>query len=208
MARNRNAPTALEKTSTRGAPWVSLLLAFVVGMIFILPFPGWQKLVTFITSATVLSFGVGPLVWAALRNRLPDHERPFRVPGGHVIPFLAFLSSNLIIYWAGWATNWKLFVAILIGFVLLAAQAVFARERMPRMDWRAGAWILPWLAAVALVSYLGPYGVGAAHTLSAPGGAAAMLAISVIVYVAAYSLRLPGDRVKELIDEAAAPDRA
>jgi hypothetical protein len=64
--------------------------------------------------------------------------------------------------------DWKLFVAILIGFALLGAQALFARERMPRMDWRAGLWLLTWLALIAAVSYLGPYRADAAHTLS-PG---------------------------------------
>jgi DNA-binding NarL/FixJ family response regulator len=42
-------------------------------------FPGWQKLVGFITSATVLSFSSGLLVLAALRRQLPDQERPFRL---------------------------------------------------------------------------------------------------------------------------------
>ena len=204
MGRNRNAPEALERTSQRGAPWVSLLLAFIVGLIFILPFPGWQKLVTFITSATVLSFGSGPIVWAALRKELPDHERPFRLPGGHLIPFLGFLSSNLIVYWAGWNTNWKLFVAILIGLALLGLQMIFARDRLPRMDWLAGSWILPWLGALALVSYLGSYGGEAAHDIGRGIGVLLIAAISVVVYLAAYRLRLPGQRVKALIDEAAA----
>jgi len=53
----------------------------------------------------VLSFGTGPLVLAALRRQLPEQERPFRVPGGDVIPFLAFYASNLIVYCAGWETN-------------------------------------------------------------------------------------------------------
>jgi amino acid transporter len=203
MGRNRNAPEALERTNERGAPWVSLALAFVVGLIFILPFPGWQKLVTFITSATVLSFGSGPLVWAALRRELPDHERPFRLPGGHLIPFAGFLSSNLIIYWAGWNTNWKLFVAILIGLVLLGAQMAFRRDRLPPMDWLAGSWILPWLVALALVSYLGSYGGEAAHEIGRGVGVLVIAAISLAVYLAAYRLRLPGRRVKELIEEAA-----
>ena len=78
------------------------------------------------------------------------------MPFGDVIPFLAFYSSNLIVYWAGWDVNWKLFVAIAFGFVLLA---VFRRMRgaeTPRMDWRAGAtWALPWLGGLCLISYLG-----------------------------------------------------
>jgi amino acid transporter len=206
MARNKNAPQELERTNRRGAPWVSVVLAFIVGLIFILPFPGWQKLVTFITSATVLSFGSGPLVWAALRKELPDHQRPFRLPGGHAIPFLAFLSSNLIIYWAGWTTNWKLFVAILLGLALLGVQAAIARDKLPPMDWRAGIWIVPWLGSIALVSYLGSYSLQAQHVIGRGLGAALIFAISVAIYVVAYRLRLPGTRVKELVEEASAPD--
>ena len=69
-------------------PLVSLLVTFVVGLIVFLPFPSWQQLVGFITSATVLSFGSGTLVLAALRRELPDHERPFRLPGRrrHPVP--------------------------------------------------------------------------------------------------------------------------
>jgi amino acid transporter len=198
MARNRNAPEALERTSARGVPWVSLGLAFVVGLVFFLPFPGWQKLVTFITSATVLSFGSGPLVWAALRRQLPEHERPFRLPGGHVIPFLGFYSSNMIVYWAGWHTNWKLFVAILIGLGLLAAQLVVRRDKLPPMDWAAGAWVLPWLGALALVSYLGTYGHGQG-VLELGSGAAVLLAVSAVVYAWAYRLRLPADRTRAIV---------
>ena len=62
MARNGNAPKALERTTDRGVPLVGLILAFVIGLIAFLPFPSWQQLVGFITSATVLSFASGPLV--------------------------------------------------------------------------------------------------------------------------------------------------
>jgi amino acid transporter len=202
MARNRNAPEGLERTSDRGVPWVSLVLAFVVGLIFFLPFPGWQKLVTFITSATVLSFGSGPLVWAALRRQLPEHERPFRLPGGHVIPFLGFYSANMIVFWAGWTTNWKLFVAVLIGLALLAVQVVFRRDKLPPMEWAAGAWVLPWLGALALVSYLGSYGHGQG-VLGLGSGAAVLLAVSVAVYVCAYRLRLPPDRTHAMVSDDA-----
>src|SRR3954453_2788833 len=107
MARNGNAPEALSATTRRGAPLVSLAVTFVLGLVVFLPFPSWQQLVGFITSATVLSFGSGPVVLAALRRQVPDHERPFRVPGGDLIPLLGLYCANLIVYWAGWNTNWK-----------------------------------------------------------------------------------------------------
>jgi amino acid transporter len=127
MGRNENAPRQLAKTTKSGAPWVSLLLAFVVGLIVFLPFPSWQKLVGFVTSITVLSFGSGPLVLVAMRKQLPEQERPYRLPGGHVLPFLAFWGANMIIYWGGWPTDWRLFVAVAIGFVLFAIYAGYER---------------------------------------------------------------------------------
>src|SRR6185312_4490791 len=109
------AARGLARTSRQGVPWVSLLLAFVVGLIVFLPFPSWQQLVGFITSATVMSFASGPLVLASLRRQVPDHERPFRLPGGHLIPVLAFWCSNLIVYWSGWDIVWKLMLSVLLG---------------------------------------------------------------------------------------------
>jgi amino acid transporter len=211
MARNRNAPAPLAKTSDRGAPWVGVVLAFVVGLIFFLPFPGWQKLVTFITSATVLSFGTGPLVWAALRRELPERERPFRLPGGHAIPFLGFFSANMIVLWAGWDTNWKLFLAIVLGLILLAVDLAIRHGRFEASEWRAGLWVLPWLGALALISYLGPYGDGSAHAFGLGVGAAIMLVLSTAVYVAAYRLRLPAELVRRELETGgetnAIPDR-
>jgi amino acid transporter len=202
MARNRNAPKELAHTTERGAPNVSLILAFIVGLIVFLPFPGWQKLVSFITSATVLSFGSGPLVWAALRRELPDHERPFRLPGGHTIPFLAFFSANMIVYWAGWDTNYKLFLAIVLGLILLGVAKLVGRDPLPRMDWRAGSWVLPWLIGLAIISDLGSYGEGARDVFGLGAGALITLAFSAAVYLGAYHVRLPRARVEEFIGQA------
>ncbi len=153
MGRNRNAPTWLSKTNNRGVPALSLLVTFVVALILFLPFPSWQQLVGFITSATVISFGSGPLVLATLRRQMPERERPFRLPGGDLIPFLAFYCSNMIVFWGGWDTNKKLFITVLIGYVLLLIFQLVARNKS-RLDFRAGAiWVLPWFACMVLISY-------------------------------------------------------
>ena len=152
MARNGNAPKMLAKTTNRGVPLVSLIVAFVLGLIILLPFPSWQQLVGFITSATVLSFAAGPVVVAALRRSDPKRERPFRVPGGDVIPLLAFVASNLIAIWSTWTINLKLFIAVLIGLVLLAILEMVYDQ--PVLEMRSGSWMILWLAGLALISYL------------------------------------------------------
>ncbi len=206
MGRNGNAPASLAKLSKRGVPWVSVILCFIVGLIFFLPFPGWQKLVGFVTSATVLSFGSGPLVLMALRRELPNQPRPFRLPGGVIIPYLAFLSSNLIVYWSGWDINWKLSLAVILGFVVLAVHEAFQGKHTPRMDFRAGFWVLPWLGGLALISWLGSYPgpAKAAGNLGLLGLTPAILVIAVfsaLIMWLAHTFRLPAARVEEhLID--------
>ncbi|MDN5872779.1 MAG: APC family permease, partial [Sinobacteraceae bacterium] len=157
MARNGNAPKWMGKVNRLGVPWTGLLLGFLVGIVFFLPFPGWQQLVGFVTSATVLSFGSGPLVLMALRRELPDYKRPFRLAGGWIVPYLAFLSSNLIVYWAGWDIIWKLMLLVLAGFVVLAIQKTRGAIAAPKLDFKAGFWVLPWLAGLTLISWLGRY---------------------------------------------------
>jgi amino acid transporter len=214
MGRNGNAPRSLAKTTNRGVPFVSLLVTFFIGLIVFLPFPSWQQLVGFVTSATVLSFGAGTLTIAALRREQPDRQRPFRVPGGDIIPFLAFYSSNLIVYWAGWDVNWKLFATVALGFVLFFAFHLSRRDNKPPMDLLAGAtWMVPWLAGLCLCSYLGDYpdkskGAGNTSTIGFGWGFLVILALSGLVYFVGLRMRLPKHRVDEHIADTEAETAA
>jgi amino acid transporter len=200
MGRNRNAPHGLSRLNRHGVPWVAVLVTFVIGLVVFMPFPSWQKLVGFITSATVLSFSSGPLVLGALRRQLPDQERPFRLPGGDTIPLLGFIASNLIVFWAGWDTNYKLGLCIILGYVLLAAYHRFGTDPAP-LEWRAGSWIAPWLVSLMGISLLGDFGNGL-DVLGLGWGALAIAILSCAIYAFAIRLRLPPERVIASITRA------
>ncbi len=210
MARNGNAPKALARTTDRGVPLVGLIAAFVIGLFMLLPFPSWQQLVGFITSATVLSFSSGPLVHAALRQQDPEKERPFRLPGGHVIPLLAFWGSNLIVYWSGWTVVWKLMVAVLIGYALLGIMAATGQLGQRHLDLRSGLWVVPWLGGLTVVSYFGDYG-GGEGVIGFGSGLWILAALSVVVYVMAFVFRLSPEQaqayIEESLEEAAVEDK-
>jgi amino acid transporter len=205
-AKNGNAPEALARTTNRGVPLVSLILAFVVGLIVFLPFPSWQQLVGFITSATVMSFASGPLVMVALRQQVPDEERPFRLPGGHIIPVLAFFGSNLIIYWSGWDIVWKLMVSVALGLALLGVFTLTGSVKSRELDFPSGAsWLLPWLGGLTLISYLGNFPEdprkGNLGWLNFETSVAIILVFSVLIYLLAYTVRLSPEEAQSNIDE-------
>ena len=74
-------PSSLTKLNRNKVPWVAVLVMWVVGTLFLLPFPAWQQMVSYITSVTVLTYGLGPVALLVLRRNIPDMKRPFRMAG-------------------------------------------------------------------------------------------------------------------------------
>ncbi|MEO7126123.1 MAG: APC family permease [Nakamurella sp.] len=209
MGRNRNAPRILAHVNDNGVPWPSLVLAWIVGCLFFLPFPSWQALVTIVTSLTVLSFGSGAIALLTFRKQIPDQERPYRQGGAWVIAPLALLSTNLIMYWAGWDQVWKMMAAIVIGYIFLGIFQVADKnkKRAPKLEFANGWWVLVWFAGITLVSYLGSYsGAGAAQAGQANvygfnGGVVANIILTIVVLGCAWYCKLPSERVQEILAE-------
>lgn len=213
MGRNRSAPRVLAHVNDNGVPWPSLILAWVVGCIFFLPFPSWQALVGIVTSLTVLSFGSGSIALLTFRKQIPNQERPYRQGGAWIIAPLALLSTNLIMYWSGWEQVWKMMLAIVLGYILLGVFQLSdaSKKRAPKLEFANGWWVLVWFAGVTLVSYLGNYSGSAssAHTgqlgwYGFNGGIIANIILTIIVLGCAWYCQLPANRVEEILNETEA----
>jgi len=209
MGRNRNAPRILAHVNDNGVPWPSLILAWVVGCIFFLPFPSWQSLVSIVTSLTVLSFGSGSIALLTFRKQIPEQERRYRLHGAWVIAPLALLSTNLIMYWAGWDQVWKMMLAVVIGYILLGffQTSDAGKHRAPKLDVAHGWWVLVWFVGITIVSYLGNYsGTAAANAgqlgwYKFGGGIIANIVLTAVVLACAWYCKLPGNRVREILSE-------
>jgi amino acid transporter len=151
-------PTALAKTR-KGVPVVSILTAAVVGSAALGPFKSWNALVSVVTAATAIMYAFAPVALAALHKTKRDRQPSYRVPMPKLVLPAAFCSANLIMYWGGFDTNWKLAVAMLAGLVLFAVGAWRARTGAARAL-RHAVWVGPWLAGHVLLGWLGRYGGG------------------------------------------------
>ncbi|HTZ78187.1 MAG TPA: APC family permease [Stellaceae bacterium] len=181
------------------APWVAVLAMWIVGILFLLPFPAWQLMVNYITSITVLTYGLGPIVLLVLRRSQPSLRRPFRLWGAEILAPIAFICSNWIIYWTGFKTNSFLFILIAIGFVLYALYYHFvARKPANEFGWRYIAWLLPWFGGLWLLSALGDVGGGLGWLSFWPG--VILVAIwSLIVVTLALRSALPAVETAEMM---------
>ena len=159
LGEEREMPTALATTNKKGVPVASIVLAAVIGTLAFGPFKSWNALVSVVTGATAIMYAFAPLSLAALQRIDPGRPRSYRVPlPGLVLP-AAFCSANLIMYWGGFGTTWKLGVAMLIGLALFAIGAARARTGATHTI-RNAIWMAPWLGGQVIIGAIGRYGGG------------------------------------------------
>jgi len=207
LSRNGYIPTIFERTNRRGVPWFGLIIALVMGCICFLPFPSWQSLVGLITSASVLMYAGAPLSLGAFRNRLPDADRPYTLPGASVISPLAFIVANLLILWSGWSTDWKLGVAILIGYVILIVNRVFGLNPIkPVLNWRAAQWLPVYLIGIGLIVYLSDFGPLKNPVFPLGWDMAVIALFSLIIYFWAMHVALTTEQITEIINDVVVPE--
>ena len=205
LARNRYIPQIFGKVDKNGIPWISLIGAFVFGLIFLLPFPSWHSLVGLITGASVLMYAGAPLSLGAFRRQVPDANRPYRMAGAMVLAPLAFVVADLLIYWSGFEVVWKLGICLVIGYVLIGVSMAFDPQR-PKLELKHSIWIPVWLIGLGIISWQGQFGGGAVLSPVATGhihfwwdiGVVAAFSLG-IYYWAMYS-RLPREAMLELVE--------
>jgi len=155
-------PRWLTALNAARAPWAGVLVMWIVGVLFLLPFPAWQLMVSYITSVTVITYGLGPIVLLVLCHNQPTLQRPFRLWGAEVLAPIAFVCSNWILYWTGFRTDSFLYIIMAIVFVLYALYYhLIARMPAAEFGWRYIAWLLPWFGGMWIISAIGDVDGGA-----------------------------------------------
>lgn len=154
MAVNQHLPRVFLKVNRHNIPYVTLYANFLVGVCAFLPFPGWQKLVAFLSSASILSYAIGPICLLALRKSQPQLQRPFRLKAGGFLSHLAFYVCNLMLYWCGFSILWKLDLALLIGLFIY-----LVHHRHHRLNNRVALlWFIVYMGGLTFASAMGSFG--------------------------------------------------
>jgi len=204
LARNSYFHSIFGRLTPSKVPWFGVLVSFIAGCVCFLPFPSWQSLVGLITSASVLMYAGAPLAFGAFRKRLPDTERPYRLPGGEIISPLAFVVASWIILWSGWETNYKLGILIVIGCLL-----IFNREMDPEhMNLKAAAWLPVYLVGMGTITFFSTFSgrSNQGYTIDLWWSLIITAAFAVGIYFWAINVALPSAVIQRMVDEVVVPE--
>jgi amino acid transporter len=154
MALNHYLPASLLQLNRYGIPTKTLWINACVGLLSFLPFPGWPSMVAFLSSCSILSYGVGPICLLALRKINPSMHRPFHLGHATILSYLAFYAGNLMLIWCGFTILWKLALAITVGllFQALTQWKAFCAEKL------AILWFSAYLGSLLFLSYWSSFG--------------------------------------------------
>ena len=212
LARVRFLPPVFSGIDRRGVPWFSIIFGGAFGCLLFLPFGGWAKLVGAITAASSFMYSYAPVAAVSLRKSDPDRPRPYQVPGLNIIAPFSFVVSGLIIYWSGTSNVVKLDLAVLFFLILYFIARRVDPAQAP-IDFKAGAFSLPWIIGLTIFSifggsYVGSYssvfGIAIHHHLPFWWDIGAVAVFSLAVYYYAIHSRLGPERVAPQVQEAIA----
>jgi amino acid transporter len=204
LGEEREMPAALASVNKKGTPVVSILLAFVVGVLAFGPFPSWNKLVNVVTGTTAVMYAFAPISLAALRRRDPDRPRAYVAPFSRILMPAAFCFASLLLYWGGFQTMWKIDIALIVGVVLFAIGVVVVKTDWQHMI-RPALWILPWLAGMTVIGAFGRYTSKtndvSSHThIGKWWDLIIVIGFSLVIFYYAVSVAISSERVKELVE--------
>lgn len=159
MSVNKYTPQFMLKLNERGVPAKAVMLNFAVGMLMFMPLPTWQALVGFQSTAIVMAYGIGPIALLTLRRQAPDLHRPFKLPASKLMCAITFCICNLISYWTGWETVWRLMFGIVLGLIVLFIYRKVSHQK-DSLNLKTAFWLVPYFLGLAAISYFGSFGGG------------------------------------------------
>lgn len=175
-----------------GIPRPALWFTFALSIFWTMPFPSWEKLISVVSAALVMSYAIAPVTCGALRKNAPDLPRPFMVRGIAVMGPLSFIIAALIVFWSGWnVVSWLLAIQILLFAVYILFGKYVPTETVSlAQQIKSSWWLIGFYALTILVSYLGTYG-GGTGILTSPWDTIVMAVMSLGVYYWGVNTGLP-----------------
>ena len=181
LARNGVLPRSFAEVEPRsGIPRKALLLNLAVIVVFLLPYSGWQDVVSVVGDLYLLSYAAVAVSAAAF---LVPGGRSVSglVPGLRYIAPVSFMVATEFVYWSGWTHLRIALPLILIGVPLF----LLAWRRHPSdaltIELRRGAWVVVYLVVLLVVSALGSF--DGSETIGAPWDTVLVGVLAVFVYV-------------------------
>ena len=156
MQRNGTLPRVFGRIHSRwGIPRPAMWLDLAVAYLFLFFFRGWGTLAAVISVATIISYLTGPVSAMTLRRTAPELARPLRIAALPVLAGIAFVMSTELLYWARWPLTGEIILLMVVALPVYVYYQARGGWRDFARHLRGAWWLIAYLPAMALLSWLG-----------------------------------------------------
>ncbi|MEY9968605.1 amino acid transporter [Streptacidiphilus sp. MAP12-16] len=156
LAKNGLLPRFFMAVNGRsGIPHRALALNLAVIIVFLLPFGGWQSIVSVMGDMYLLIYAASAVA-AEVFRRQPG-ALPGWVPGLRWIAPISFVVSSEFVYWSGWHNLRLALPLVFAGVPLFLILWRGAGRAAVRAELRTGWWLVVYLLLLTLLSWLGSF---------------------------------------------------
>jgi amino acid transporter len=157
LAKNGLLPRFVMQVNQRfGIPNRALALNLAVIVVFLLPFGGWQNIVSVMGDMYLLIYASSAVAASVFRVHSRDRSSGW-VPGLRWISPVAFVVSSEFVYWSGWHNLRLALPLVLAGLPLFLFLRRDGSSRALAEELRDGAWLVVYLAVITVLSWLGSF---------------------------------------------------
>lgn len=144
--------TILMRLNKFSVPATCLWINAILGACFLLPFPTWTQLVSFLSSIVVFAYLAGPVTLLVLRKDFPHLKRVFELKYYNIIGYLGFICCSLLIYWCG-VYN-LIYLIIAVNLVMIMDILFITKPKDKIKYFILNSFIVLYLIALFIVKYL------------------------------------------------------
>ena len=159
-------------------------------------YPKWTELANLNAAAYFLNVISVPVRVVVLRRIEPKSRRPFQMPGGMLMAFVAFASNLLIVYWSGVKSYIPVIVALCV--IVFFAYAIPKLRGKPQVvnAWKPLVWLIPTALVVIGVGWFGSQDFGGTGDLKNSMDTVIIAVLSVPLFWMATHCAQPADQVR------------
>lgn len=174
-------PGILGKLDKNGIPFYSVVLVLVISIVYLILLPSFSQILGVFVDAVVFSYAPSAISLAVFRKKLPNENRPYKLPIYQFMAPLAFVIGALLIYWSGFQAVSISIISVFVGLLLLIV--VKSHGHFGMEDVKAGWWLPTYMVVVLVLSYFGSDGI---NTIIFPYDTIVFIIVTIVFYFFGY----------------------
>jgi amino acid transporter len=178
LAKNGLLPKKIANVNTRvGVPRGAMAVNFVLALIMLAPFRGWQQIIGITGDLFLLNYSVAAVAAASFQAAEPGRSAGW-VRGIRWIAPVSFAIASAIIYWSKWDSLRVMLPLALVGVVIFALSRRHRAQLLKNI--RGSLWLVVYLVVLIALSGLGSF--GGAKVLPAPWDTILVVLASLVIF--------------------------